>query len=180
MPRKKRKRHLARATSRLLSSAPMLYRFSRCEVDARLCQLRRDGTSVSIEPRVFDVLVYLLTNRDRVVSKDELLDKLWPGQVVTETALTRCIVAARKAVGDDGTKQEIIETQHGRGYRFIATVTEHPEAPAATLLSDSVGALIMTSNGQSNTALSESLPLPNGQETSEHTASESQSSKVKS
>lgn len=100
----------------------MLYRFADCEIDARLYQLRRDGTQVSIEPRVFDVLIYLLTNRERVISKDELFDKLWPGQVVTETALTRCIVVARKAVGDDGTKQEIIETQHGRGYRFVGKV----------------------------------------------------------
>ncbi len=102
----------------------MLYRFATCELDEQLYQLRRAGKSVEIEPRVFDVLAYLLHNRARVVSKDELLEKLWPEQVVSETALTRCIVAARKAVGDDGTKQEVIETQHGRGYRFVATVSE--------------------------------------------------------
>jgi DNA-binding winged helix-turn-helix (wHTH) protein len=84
--------------------------------------LRRGGDLVAIEPRVLDVLIYLLINRERVITKDELLDKFWPGQVVSETALTRCIVAARKAVGDDGAKQAIIETQRGRGYRFIAPV----------------------------------------------------------
>jgi DNA-binding winged helix-turn-helix (wHTH) protein len=101
----------------------MVYRFAECELDERLYQLRREGSPVALEPKMFDVLAYLIQHRDRVVSKDELLDKLWPGQVVGENALTRCIRAARSAVGDDGVKQEIIATQHGRGYRFVATVT---------------------------------------------------------
>jgi TolB-like protein/DNA-binding winged helix-turn-helix (wHTH) protein len=100
----------------------MLYHFGDCVLDDQLYQLSRDGAPIEIEPKVFDVLAYLLHHHDRVVSKDELLEKLWPGQVVSETALTRCIVAARKAVGDDGGKQQIIKTQHGRGYRFIAEV----------------------------------------------------------
>ena len=107
----------------------MIYRFDGFELDARLCQLRYADQPVSIEPKVFDVLAYLLHHRDRVVSKDELLEKLWPGQVVSETALTRCIMAARKAVHDDGTKQAVIETQHGRGYRFVAAVTEQMDEP---------------------------------------------------
>lgn len=98
----------------------MVYRFADYELDEQLYQLRRHGAPVALEPKVFDVLVYLVQHSERVVSKDELLDKLWPGQVVGENALTRCIRAARAAVGDDGAKQEIIETQHGRGYRFIA------------------------------------------------------------
>jgi adenylate cyclase len=102
----------------------MLYRFQDCELDDSLYQLRRSGKPTDIEPRVFDVLAYLLQHRERVVPKDELLEKLWSGQVVSETALTRCIVAARKAVGDDGSKQGVIETQHGRGYRFVASVSE--------------------------------------------------------
>ncbi len=100
----------------------MVYRFADCELDEQLYQLRRNSAPVALEPKVFDVLAYLIHHRDRVVSKDELLDKLWPGQVVGENALTRCIRAARAAVGDDGTRQEIIETQHGRGYRFVAAV----------------------------------------------------------
>ena len=117
----------------------MLYHFHDFELDERLYQLRRGGKPVEIEPRVFDVLFYLLHNRDRVISKDELLEKLWPGQVVTETALTRCIVAARKAVGDDGTKQQVVETQHGRGYRFVAMVSERGvERKLAAVLSADV------------------------------------------
>lgn len=168
VPRKKRKRHLARYPPLLLSSAPMLYHFANCEIDARLYQLRRDGTQVSIEPRVFDVLVYLLTHRDRVVSKDELFDKLWPGQVVTETALTRCIVAARKAVGDDGTKQEIIETQHGRGYRFVAAVTEYDGAFTTSPSSDGISSVSVTENGQSHEVVLGPVLLPVEYETNEH------------
>jgi TolB-like protein/DNA-binding winged helix-turn-helix (wHTH) protein/Tfp pilus assembly protein PilF len=107
----------------------MLYRFSGFELDDRLYQLRRAGKPIKLEPKVFDVFAYLLHHRDRVVTKDELLEQLWPGQVVSETALTRCIAAARKAVRDDGVKQKIIETQHGRGYRFIASVAEEAEEP---------------------------------------------------
>ena len=117
----------------------MLHCFHDFELDDRLYQLRRGGKPISMEPKVFDVLAYLLHNRDRIVSKDELLEKLWPGQVVSETALTRCIVAARKAVGDDGTKQEVIETQHGRGYCFVARVSERTvERKLAAVLSADV------------------------------------------
>lgn len=101
----------------------MVYRFAECELDEHLYQLRRNGASVAVEPKVFGVLAYLVHNHDRVISKDELLEKLWLGQVVGEAALSRCIGAARKAVGDDGDRQAIIETQHGRGYRFIAPLT---------------------------------------------------------
>jgi len=103
----------------------MLYRFDECELDDRLYQLRHKGERVEIEPKAFDLLVYLLHQRAQVVAKDELLDKLWPGTVVSEAALTRCIARAREAIGDDGDKQRVIKTQHGRGYRFVAAVTEH-------------------------------------------------------
>ena len=95
----------------------MLYHFAEYELDEQLYELRRAGELVELERKVFDVLVYLLQHRDRVISKDELLDKLWPGLVVTETVLTRCIVAARKALGDDVNRQTFIKMQHGRGSR---------------------------------------------------------------
>lgn len=101
----------------------MTYRFADCELDEHLYQLRRSGTPVALEPKVFDLLAYLIQHHERVVPKDELLDKLWPGQVVSETALTQCVMAARKAVGDDGNRQHTIKTQHGRGYRFVAPLT---------------------------------------------------------
>jgi DNA-binding response OmpR family regulator len=68
-------------------SCPIRYRFSTCEVDVRLYQLRKEGKIVTVEPKVFDVAPYLLYNRDRVVSKDELLEKLWIKQVVNNQRL---------------------------------------------------------------------------------------------
>jgi TolB-like protein/DNA-binding winged helix-turn-helix (wHTH) protein/Tfp pilus assembly protein PilF len=146
----------------------MVYRFAGCELNERLYQLRREGALVAVEPKVFSVLAYLVQHHDRVVSKDELLEKLWPGQVVGEAALSRCIGAARKAVGDDGDRQAVIETQHGRGYRFVATVTEQREALMGNALPDGTTSITVTSNDQSNAVLFEPLPLPTGQEPNEH------------
>ena len=78
-----------------------------------------------IEPQVFDVLVHLASHPDRVVSKEELLDTVWGDRFVSESALTSRIKAARRAVGDDGTRQAVIATAHGRGYRMVVPVHEH-------------------------------------------------------
>ncbi|UCH38827.1 MAG: alpha/beta hydrolase [Gammaproteobacteria bacterium] len=75
-----------------------------------------------VEPLVFDLLVYLLEHRDRVVTRDELLDNLWTGKVVTDAALGARLKDARKAVKDSGSRQEVIKTFHGRGYQFVADV----------------------------------------------------------
>lgn len=85
-------------------------------------ELTRAGEVVAVEPQVFDVLSYLVTHRDRVVPKPELLDNIWGDRFVSESALTSRIKSARRAVGDDGRRQEIIRTTHGRGYRFVAEV----------------------------------------------------------
>ena len=117
----------------------MLYRFDDCELDDRLYQLRRKGERVEIEPKAFDLLVYLLHQREQVVTKDELLDKLWPGTVISEAALTRCVARAREAIGDNGEQQRIIKTQHDRGYRFVTAVIEHTlERKLAAILSADV------------------------------------------
>ncbi len=103
---------------------PMIFRFDEFEIDTLNYQLQRQGQSVEVEPKVFDLLSYLVTNRSRLVSRDELFENLWPGQVVSDTSLSNQINAARKAVGDNGQKQALIKTVHGRGYQFIATVEE--------------------------------------------------------
>jgi pimeloyl-ACP methyl ester carboxylesterase/DNA-binding winged helix-turn-helix (wHTH) protein len=100
------------------------FAFDGCELDVQRLELRRDGHAVAVEPQVFDVLVHLLRHRDRVVSKEELLDQVWGDRFVSESALTSRIKAARRAIGDDGASQRIIRTLHGRGYRFIADVKE--------------------------------------------------------
>ncbi|HEX6425485.1 MAG TPA: AAA family ATPase [Acidimicrobiales bacterium] len=106
-------------------------RFGDAEVDVRLVEVRRGGEPQPVEPQVFDVLVHLIRHRDRVVSKEELLDEVWGDRFVSESALTSRIKAARQALGDNGRDQRIIRTVHGRGYRFVAEV--EPEAAAGTV-----------------------------------------------
>jgi pimeloyl-ACP methyl ester carboxylesterase/DNA-binding winged helix-turn-helix (wHTH) protein len=112
----------------------LVYRFGDCELDPRRRELRRDGLSVHVEPQVFEVLVYLLHHRDRVVSKTELLDQVWGDRFVSDSTLTSRLRAARKAIGDDGRSQRLIATSHGRGYRFAGDVVDETTAfagPAA-------------------------------------------------
>lgn len=96
------------------------YRFADCLLDAAARELYRAGKAVATEPRVFDLLLYLIENRERTVSKDELLDTLWAGTIVTEASLTRCVMKARKAVGDSAGERAVIRTVPRRGYRFVA------------------------------------------------------------
>ncbi len=98
----------------------MIYQFGQFDLDDGLLELRRNGQPVPTEPKVFSVLLYLLQHRGRVVPKGELFDRLWPGQVVSDSALTSCIKALRNAVGDAGTSQKVIKTIRARGYRFVA------------------------------------------------------------
>jgi DNA-binding winged helix-turn-helix (wHTH) protein/pimeloyl-ACP methyl ester carboxylesterase len=99
------------------------------DVDRR--ELRRHHVLVAVEPQVFDLLVYLLRNRDRVVSKDDLIAQVWGGRIVSESTLTSRINAARKAVGDDGERQHLIRTVPRKGLRFVGEVREQ-KAPEAS------------------------------------------------
>jgi TolB-like protein/tetratricopeptide (TPR) repeat protein len=107
-----------------MENGAVLLIFRGCELDTRLFALRCDGRSRPIEPQVFNLLLYLAQHRDRIVSRDELLEALWAGKVVTESTLSSCIKAARQAVGDSGQAQNCIATIHRRGYRFVAAVEE--------------------------------------------------------
>lgn len=101
------------------------------ELDETLFELQRDGHVVPLEPQAFDVLVHLVAHRDRVVTKEELMDAVWGGRFVSETAVTSRIKQVRRALGDDGRAQALVRTVHGRGYRFVGTVEEAgPEAGA--------------------------------------------------
>src|SRR5919204_6202798 len=101
----------------------MIYVFGAYEFDTDRRVLRLAGTPVNLEPKVFDLLAYLIQHHDQFISRDKLYAQLWPQQFVSEAALTYCISEARKAVGDNGRAQRVIKTVHGRGYRFIAPVT---------------------------------------------------------
>jgi class 3 adenylate cyclase len=100
----------------------MRYVFGNYTLDTERYELRRAGVLVKVQPKVFDVLAYLIALRERVVSKRELLERLWPNQFIAETTLNSCLKAVRQAVGDTGRAQRVIHTLHGRGYRFVAAV----------------------------------------------------------
>ena len=102
----------------------MIYRFDKFEVDTQNYQLRKDGVAIEIEPKVFDLLEYLIAKRDKLVTRNELFENLWAGQIVSDSSLGNQIKAVRSAIGDNGKKQSIIKTLHGRGYQFIATIDE--------------------------------------------------------
>ena len=102
----------------------MIYSFGAFDLDTDLFELRRAGVAVAVEPQVLSVLAYLVEHRDRVVTKNDLLDNVWGDRFVSESALTTRIKSARRAVGDDGTQQRVIKTVHGRGYRFVAAVRD--------------------------------------------------------
>jgi pimeloyl-ACP methyl ester carboxylesterase/DNA-binding winged helix-turn-helix (wHTH) protein len=110
----------------------VIYGFGECELDLPRYQLRRAGEERPIEPQVFDVLALLIRQRGRVVPKEEILDTVWGDRFVGDGTLASRIKAARRAIGDDGTRQELIRTVHGRGYQFVGTVEERGFAPADT------------------------------------------------
>jgi TolB-like protein/cytochrome c-type biogenesis protein CcmH/NrfG len=97
-----------------------LFRDHLLDTDRR--ELSREQVPVAVEPQVFDLVVHLMENRDRVVSKDELIDKIWHGRSVSESTLTSRINAARKAVGDNGASQALIRTIARKGFRFVGDV----------------------------------------------------------
>ena len=100
----------------------MLYLFEDCELDLARVVLRRQGTETRIEPQVFDLLCFLIELRGQFVRKEELLDQVWGDRFVSGSALTTRIKSARQAVGDDGQRQHVIRTVHGKGYEFVADV----------------------------------------------------------
>lgn len=98
----------------------MLYRFDRFELDTDRMELRADGTQCAVEPQVFALLVLLVENRDRMVSKDEIVEKIWEGRIVSDAAVASRVKSARQVLGDDGKAQRLIRTLHRRGLRFVA------------------------------------------------------------
>jgi DNA-binding winged helix-turn-helix (wHTH) protein/tetratricopeptide (TPR) repeat protein len=98
--------------------------FGEYELDTSRCELLRGGSPCHVEPQVFDVLAYLVENRDRLVTRHELIEKIWGHSFITDSTLSSRVMAARRAIGDSGQAQRLIKTLHGRGFRFIAPVRE--------------------------------------------------------
>ena len=98
----------------------MIYRFGPFELDMDKIELRADGGVCPVEPQVFSLLALLVENRERLVTKEEIVEKVWDGRVVSESAVASRVKSARKVLGDDGITQRFIKTIHRQGFRFIA------------------------------------------------------------
>lgn len=99
-----------------------IYAFDGLELDCARFELRRDGARVHVEPQVLSLLILLAENAERMVGKDEIIERIWDGRIVSESAVSARIKAARKAIGDDGKDQRLIRTIHGKGFRFVGKV----------------------------------------------------------
>ena len=109
----------------------MVYEFGDFTLDSKRHELRVNGKPQHLEPQVYAVLCYLLENRDRLVTSQELIKEVWGERFVAPGILNSRIKALRQALGDDGTKQRVIKTVHGRGFRFGVDVREIADSTAA-------------------------------------------------
>lgn len=113
----------------------MQFLFGDYSLDLGRRELKRGAELVAVEPQVFDLLIYLIENRDRVVSKDDIFASVWSGRIVSESTLTSRVAAVRKAIGDTGERQALIRTVARKGIRFVGEVSEGPvpkPAPATS------------------------------------------------
>lgn len=126
---------ISRERGNVTASAPRIFSFDEFELDPARFELRRAGERVHVEPQVLSLLVLLAENCDRMVGKDEIIDAIWDGRIVSESAVAARIKAARKAIGDDGSAQRLIRTIHGKGFRFVGEIAPVGPQPAAAVLS---------------------------------------------
>ncbi len=109
-----------------------MWTFGDFELDPERIQLSRCGAPVPVEPQVISLLIHLVRNRDRMVTKEEIVAAIWHGQAVSDASISSRIRSARQGVGDDGARQAVIRTVHGRGFRFVAEVASPMPAQAAS------------------------------------------------
>src|SRR6185437_4970718 len=102
------------------------YQFEDFVLDSDRRELAREAETIAIGPQVFDLLLHLVQNREHVVTKDNLIDVVWGGRIVSESTLTSHINAVRKAIGDTGEEQRLVRTIARKGYRFVGDVRETP------------------------------------------------------
>jgi TolB-like protein len=114
----------------------LIYRFGDHTLDTESLRLTANGEKIAVEPQVFSLLQYLVEHRDRVVSKDEIIEHVWDGRIVSDGTLTSRINSVRRAVRDDGKSQAVIKTFPRRGIRFVAAVTEDSVSEATPPLPD--------------------------------------------
>ena len=103
----------------------MLYRVGKYVLDLRKFEVRKDERVLPAEPQVLSLLFLLVENRDRLVSKDEIVAAVWRGRAISESAISSRIKSARQLLGDDGEAQRLIRTIHGKGFRFVGEASPH-------------------------------------------------------
>ena len=106
----------------------MIYEFEGNSLDIDRRELRSGGKLVAVEPQIFDLLTFLISNKNRVVNKDDLFSAVWNGRTVSDSTVNSSINAVRKAVGDSGETQRFIRTIPRKGFRFVGTVCEAAES----------------------------------------------------
>lgn len=114
----------------------MIHSFNNIQIDTKTYRLLVSGEEVAVEPKVFSLIVYLIENRDKAVTREELLEHVWKGRIVSDISINNAVKSARKVLGDDGTRQRIIKTIHSRGYQFVAKLNDLPQAAVATHSND--------------------------------------------
>lgn len=110
----------------------VIYKFGGYRLDTDRFELSRESQAVAAEPQVLELLILLIDNRDRVISRDELLEQIWRGRIVSDATVSSRIKTARQVIGDDGTRQTYIRTIHGRGFRFVGDVAIEPAADSTS------------------------------------------------
>ena len=130
----------------------MLYLFEDYALDTDRRELRRGAALLSMEPQVFDLLVFLVGNRDRVVSKDDLLTAVWGGRIVSESTIATRINAVRRVIGDNGEQQRLVRTTIGKGVRFVGAVREQRATgePVAASISPRLSIVVLPFTNLSN------------------------------
>jgi len=116
----------------------MRYFFEDCALDTDRRELRRGPDVVPMTPQALDLLEYLIRSRDRVVSKDDLVNAIWNGRIVSDAALTTRLNAVRRGIGDSGEQQHLIKTFPRRGFRFVGALHEDDRRPATLAVSDAL------------------------------------------
>jgi len=130
----------------------LLYLFEDFTIDSARRELRRGAALLSMEPQVFDLLVFLVSNRDRLGSKADLLASVWGGRIVSESTLASRINAARRIIGDNGEQQRLIRTMIGKGVRFVGAVREQRATgePVAASISPRLSIVVLPFTDLSN------------------------------
>src|SRR3954470_17918624 len=116
-------------------------KFDGFNIDLDAAQIRNsNGAVIPVEPQVFDLIALLVSNPARLISHDEIIEKVWHGRIVSDSAIASRVNAARRALGDDGTAQRVIKTVRGRGFRFELTPRAAPNYPPAGAVTPLPGA----------------------------------------